>query len=231
MTEAASKHANIHEALAAAQSEMKPPVKNATNPAFKRDGNPAKYADLDSVTESVRAPLTNNGISWRYSTRVIDGEWVLVAHLDHGESGTGIECPVPLLVGKRDMHGFKSATTYAKRIGLESVTGQAPADDDDGNAAAQTPPSSHTSSTGLRDAWVDGVLDKLPENATDRQRAVAFSEAIIEEMQSKKSPSGVNGVWNKREAVIGKLDKKHNDLFQSVFECFETCMASFEEAA
>jgi hypothetical protein len=37
------------------------------------------------------------------------------------------------------MQGMKSATTYAKRIGLESLSGIAP-EDDDGNAAAKAPP-------------------------------------------------------------------------------------------
>jgi hypothetical protein len=37
------------------------------------------------------------------------------------------------------MQGFKSATTYAKRIGLESLSGVAP-EDDDGNAAAKAAP-------------------------------------------------------------------------------------------
>ena len=59
--------------------------------------------------------------------------------LAHGESETMIECDVPLIVSKNDMQGMKSATTYAKRIGLESVTGVAP-EDDDGNEAANAAP-------------------------------------------------------------------------------------------
>jgi hypothetical protein len=50
-----------------------------------------------------------------------------------------IQCDVPLIVNKQDMQGYKSATTYAKRIGLESLTGVAPADDD-GNDAARAAP-------------------------------------------------------------------------------------------
>ena len=37
------------------------------------------------------------------------------------------------------MQGMKSATTYAKRIGVESLTGIAP-EADDGTAAAKAPP-------------------------------------------------------------------------------------------
>jgi hypothetical protein len=46
---------------------------------------------------------------------------------------------VPLIVTKNDMQGYKSATTYAKRIGLESLTGVAP-HDDDANAAVKAAP-------------------------------------------------------------------------------------------
>jgi DNA-binding transcriptional MocR family regulator len=43
-------------------------------------------------------------------------------------------------VDKNNMQGMKSATTYAKRIGLESLSGVAPDTDDDGNAAAKAAP-------------------------------------------------------------------------------------------
>ena len=59
--------------------------------------------------------------------------------LVHGASETSVSCDVPLIINKNDMQGMKSATTYAKRIGLESLTGIAP-EDDDGNAAAKAAP-------------------------------------------------------------------------------------------
>jgi hypothetical protein len=101
-----------------------------------------------------------------------------------------------LILGKNDMQGFKSATTYAKRIGLESVTGVAP-DDDDGNAAARNAPRTsraiprneppHDPETGevtertmgdafrdgMRDAWLDGVKDSLPFDCADMSKLEA----------------------------------------------------------
>lgn len=129
------KQDNIFTALAAAQAEMKAPVKNAENPGFKRGKDPAMYADLESVVESVRGPLSSHGINWRHGMEYINDQMHMVTYLDHGASGTNIKCPVPLFMDRQNMHGLKSAITYAKRIGLESVTGQAPADDDDGNLA------------------------------------------------------------------------------------------------
>jgi hypothetical protein len=124
-------HKNVYTALCAAQAEMGPLIKGSVNPAFK-----SKYADLADLVQAVREPLGNAGLA--YFHQIIDGN-VMRTVLMHGETETSIICDVPLIVAKNDMQGMKSATTYAKRIGLESVTGVAP-EDDDGNAAAKAPP-------------------------------------------------------------------------------------------
>lgn len=127
-------HKNIYIALAAAQSEMGPLVKGSNNPHFK-----SKYADLADLVTAVRGPLNNNGIAFFHCIVRTESGQDMRTVLMHGESETSIECDVPLIVSKNDMQGMKSATTYAKRVGLESVTGIA-ADDDDGNAAAKAAP-------------------------------------------------------------------------------------------
>lgn len=129
-----TEHKNIHIALAAAQTEMSGVKKGSVNPAFK-----SKYADLADVVAAVSASLNSNGIAFYHVPTSIDGERVMRTVLAHGASDTQIACDVPLIVSKQDMQGYKSATTYAKRIGLESLTGVAP-EDDDGNAAARAAP-------------------------------------------------------------------------------------------
>ncbi len=129
VTKVSTQHPNVFVALCAAQSEMDTVRKGSVNPAFK-----TKYADLSDVFQAVIPALTKNGITlFHYMT---DG--AMVTALVHGESDTRVECPVPLLVAKNDMQGMKSATTYAKRIGTESLCGVAP-EDDDGNAAGKSP--------------------------------------------------------------------------------------------
>jgi hypothetical protein len=129
-----TQHKNIHVALAAAQTEMGGVKKGSTNPAFK-----SRYADLADVVSAVSGPLNLHGIAFYHVPASIDGERVMRTVLAHGDSDTQIACDVPLIIGKQDMQGYKSATTYAKRIGLESLTGIAP-EDDDGNAAAKAAP-------------------------------------------------------------------------------------------
>lgn len=130
----ATEHKNIHMALAAAQAEMGGVKKGSVNPAFK-----SKYADLADVVQAVAGPLNSQGVAFYHVPATVDGSHVMRTVLAHGASGTTIECDVPLIVTKNDMQGYKSATTYAKRIGLESLTGIAP-EDDDGNAAARAAP-------------------------------------------------------------------------------------------
>ena len=127
-------HKNIYIALAAAQTEMGTVVKGAVNPHFR-----SKYADLADVMQVALPALNKHGIAAWHSTVSADGTIIMRTTLSHGESDTHINCDVPLIVAKNDMQGMKSATTYAKRIGIESLTGIAP-EDDDGNAAAKAPP-------------------------------------------------------------------------------------------
>jgi hypothetical protein len=129
-----TEHKNIYMALCAAQAGMGKVVKGATNPAFK-----SKYADLADVVSVAVPALTEQGIAMFHMMARDEQGAVMRTMLVHGASETSVSCDVPLIINKQDMQGMKSATTYAKRIGLESLTGIAP-EDDDGNAAAKAAP-------------------------------------------------------------------------------------------
>lgn len=124
---------NIYIALARAQSSMGKIIKGSVNLHYK-----SKYADLSDVLSAVIPHLTVNGICLFHNS-VKDGDLhYMRTVLMHGESGTSIYFDAPILTkGKNDdMQAYKSASTYAKRIGVESVTGVAP-EDDDGNEAVK----------------------------------------------------------------------------------------------
>jgi len=127
-----AQHKNVFCAIAAAQLEFGSVTKGSTNPAFK-----SKYADLSDVANVVIPVLARHGVC---VIQYFAGEnlGAMRTEFVHGESETRVACDVPLIVDKQNMQGMKSATTYAKRIGLESLSGVAP-EDDDGNAAAAAP--------------------------------------------------------------------------------------------
>ena len=123
----------IYHALAAAQMEMGPALKDSTNPAFK-----SKYADLASVVAACLPALNKHGICVLQPICDEDGKRYVKTILAH-ETGDMVECRVELIVGKNDMQGYGSAVTYARRYGLMAMAGIAP-EDDDGNAAAKSAP-------------------------------------------------------------------------------------------
>jgi hypothetical protein len=120
---------DIATALAKAQGEMAPAIKDATNPAFR-----SKYADLAAVWAACCPPLTKHNIAVVQDASLCDRGVSVTTRLIHS-SGQWIEFgPLTVPMSKQDAHGVGSATTYARRYGLSAALGIV-ADDDDGNAA------------------------------------------------------------------------------------------------
>jgi hypothetical protein len=120
----------LAQALAKAQAQMKPAVKDAENPFFK-----SNYADLASVWEACRLPLSQNGLSVVQTTRMDEqGRLVLDTILLHS-SGQWVEGTLPILSARQDMQSIGAALTYAKRQGLKAIAGIADDEDDDGETA------------------------------------------------------------------------------------------------
>lgn len=216
-------HKNVHVALVAAQSEMGPLVKGSNNPHFK-----SKYADLSDLVQAVRGPFNRNGLAYYHQIVRGDGFEDMRTVIVHGETGTEIFCDVPLIVQKQDMQGMKSATTYAKRIGLESVSGIAP-EDDDGNAAAKAAP---TTATAPRDPWLSTILGELPDNATDRDRAMAVAQALCAQFKRMKGVRQIGNEWDRRVHLIeGEkgLEKRHPDLHETVVDAYENRLNEIKE--
>jgi hypothetical protein len=118
-------------AMAAAQGEMKPAIKDATNPHFK-----SKYADLSSVFEAVRGPFAKHGLSVWQELGNADGGVTVSTRVVH-KTGQWVEFgPLYVPAGKQDAQGLGSAATYARRYGLASALGVCADEDDDGHAAA-----------------------------------------------------------------------------------------------
>ena len=189
-------HKSIYAALAKAQIEMGPALKDSTNPAFK-----AKYADLSSVMAACLPALNKNGLAVIQPTIDEDGARYVKTVLAH-ESGETLECRVPLIVAKNDMQGYGSAVTYARRYGLMAMAGIAP-DDDDGNAAAKSAPVldemaafNADVSQALRDIGREKTLQDLGAFWTDlyrTKRAVADDARVVKAKDDRKkalSPAG-----------------------------------------
>ena len=120
-------------ALSKAQSEIQGAKKDCANPFFK-----SKYADLSSVWDACREPLTKNGLSVIQTTGERDGKQYLYTLLAHS-SGQWIKSEMVILLGKPDIQSLGSAITYSRRYSLAMIAGVCP-EDDDGNAAVKPEP-------------------------------------------------------------------------------------------
>jgi hypothetical protein len=116
-------------ALSAAQSEIRAAAKDSTNPHFQ-----SSYADLASVWECCREPLTKQGLAVIQLPSADGTRVTVVTILAHksgefiaGELTLSAEGPTPQKIG--------SAVTYGRRYGLAAIVGVAPDDDDDAEGA------------------------------------------------------------------------------------------------
>ncbi len=124
-----SEHINeLATALAKCQGEMSFAAKDSKNPHFN-----SKYADLSSVWDAIREPLSRNGLSVVQTVQIIDGKNVMVSLLLHS-SGQWIKSHLLVKSDKDTCQGLGSALTYARRYSLAALVGCVQ-DDDDGNAA------------------------------------------------------------------------------------------------
>jgi len=123
-------------AMAKAQAAMGPAIKGAKNPHFR-----STYADLSSVVEAIRVPLTEHGLCWTQAPAVdVQAGLVHVTTRIIHTSGQWVECTLSARPGRAGSsadlspQAVGSATTYLRRYGLQALCGLA-TDDDDGEAA------------------------------------------------------------------------------------------------
>jgi len=121
----------IAKAMSLAQAIMKPAEKDSVNPHFK-----SRYSDLSSSWESIRKPITDNGLSVWQDVTSTDAGIAITTRVVHC-SGQWIEFgPLNIPTIKKDAQGFGSAITYGKRYALCAAMGIVADDDDDGNEAS-----------------------------------------------------------------------------------------------
>lgn len=126
---------SIYIALAKAQAEFTPVLKNKTNPHLRN-----RYADLQSILDAVRPALNKHGLFLTQKV-VTDAGHVSIETLIIGESGESLSSgqlfvpDVKTNSGTTAIQAMGSAITYARRYSLSAFLGVTAEDDDDGNGA------------------------------------------------------------------------------------------------
>jgi len=116
-------------ALSKAQAKIIGAVKDSNNPFYK-----SKYADLATVWDAVRGPLTENGLSLtQFPSAAPEGSVALTTMLMHS-SGQWVRETITMKPKENTPQAIGSALTYCRRYAIAAVTG-CPQIDDDGEAA------------------------------------------------------------------------------------------------
>jgi hypothetical protein len=121
-------------ALAKAQGEIRPAIKDSNNPHFK-----SRYADLASVWDACRDALSKHGLSVSQVPEVRESGHVLTTLLLHA-SGQWLSGELAIQADRAGLQALGSAITYARRYSLAAMVGVAPDDDDDAERAVIRPP-------------------------------------------------------------------------------------------
>lgn len=122
-------------ALAKAQGEMSNASKDTANPFFK-----SKYADLASVINAIKEPLSKNGLSYTQLFFENENGMYMTTMLMHS-SGQSIKSVYPIRPLKNDPQGIGSAASYARRYSLAAIVGLTQEDDDGNHASKPQSPS------------------------------------------------------------------------------------------
>ena len=204
--------ANLAKALSQAQGEMGGAVKGTANPFFK-----SVYADLSSVIEAIRGPLSRHGLAYIQATEPSESHEVRIETMLMHESGEWLSSILAIPVSKHDAQGFGSAITYAKRYSLQALMGT-PSEDDDGNAASKAAPAKAAPAKAApAKAPVSEPTKAAQDYATTHPEDFAFLQKIAMELVDAIESAGDQvGAFDLLESA--KLDNKQKQALWGILK-------------
>lgn len=213
--------AKLASALAKAQGRFKAAAKDAVNPHFRN-----RYADLASIWDAIREPLSINGLAVVQGAETSAKEALVTTTLLH-ESGEWIQSTVTIPVVKGDAQGVGSAITYGRRYGLTALVGITQ-DDDDGETAVGRGGGTLRSNVVVVKGGGGGklvsppvspqnqaaVINLLEKNATILDSAIEQEQllhAVFELLKNAETIDALKAVWEEAQQFA-----KHPDFPQVV---------------
>jgi hypothetical protein len=124
----------LAEALAKAQGAIEGAKKDSQNPFYR-----SAYADLASVWDAIRRPLSENGLAVIQVPLVGMNDDVLLQTVLTHSSGEWISGVMSMKPTKHDPQGVGSVLSYLRRYCLSAFLGVAQVDDDANAASNKTP--------------------------------------------------------------------------------------------
>lgn len=193
-----------------------------------------KYADLASVWDACREPLTANGLSVIQAARSIQAGVEIETLLLHS-SGEWISETLAIPVQRGDAQGFGSALTYCRRYGLMAMIGIAPEDDDAEAAVNAKPqhgdfqpsqPAKITARGGARNMLTEAKqqeIDRLAGRIVDAFLAkdpdLAYAAYLDAKEALKGDADALTACWDlldsKQRSTLKEMHKAEKDAEQA----------------
>jgi len=211
----------IASALSKASSSIKPALKSAENPFFKKN-----YADLKEIDHACRSALTENELAISQVTIPIDGIPFLVTILMHS-SGEWIKSYYPITYDKSTPQAIGSGVTYARRYSLAAICNVV-TEDDDGEAATKRekviPKKDEVQRTEIKP-----IQKSAKEILIDRMNAAGD----IKELQSIVAEAPAEFINEKFNEYVKKLESKFvTEMTKEIFDLEpQEAKPTFEETA
>lgn len=185
-------------ALAKAQGEMKGAVKDSANPFFK-----SSYADLSSVWDACRKPLSDNGLAV-IQTLSNEGTAVCVETMLVHSSGEWVSDKVAVTPAKMDAQGYGAVSSYLRRYSLSSIIGGYSEDPD-----AEPDRMAHEEKKEIKPPQA-----AKPKDA--KSTLPALSETCATQIAESKNIEELGNVWNNILASADKLTKEETKVLNTL---------------
>lgn len=156
-------------AIVAAKKDMLPVPRTAANPAFKRDGEPMRYATLGDIDEAMKKPLEMARLAVVAGSEMNDNIVSVTTLIGHADTGEWAATTLSAKPRDTSPQAVGATITYMRRYGESAILSIVTEDDDDGNAASLP--------QDRRGGREDRGSRSAPANVV-RQKASALKEAL-----------------------------------------------------
>jgi hypothetical protein len=161
----------LAKALSKMQGELTSVPKSSTNPFFK-----SKYADLDAVWDTIRKPLSSNGLSVIQTTYDQNDKIYLETMLLH-TSGEWVKSYLPINAKESSPQAIGSAITYARRYAMSAMLGVSADEDDDAEGTTNHKPVQKESKPA----------EKPTIEPVTKEQVKAIEEAVVKHCYNAKA--------------------------------------------
>ena len=189
-----------------------------------------KYANLADVFRAIDPALAAYGLlvmQWPEG----DSLHTLVAH-ESGEQRV-TQWPIKALPQQSldTAQAFQSAIQVAKRYALTAALGISTEETIEGDARGHKviSPQPVTQDPFIENDGIRAPVGaKVNAKMSKREMAEESARAIEAQFDEVKTVKGLNGVWNRNERFIEVFKERHDDLFQNIYDHFNSMVAKLE---